>query len=419
MPDSIQRKAINLLRWSEKYTKTDMVYLASGGFWLMLGYAGQMLMGLALAVVLASLLPKSAYGTYQFVIAVCAIIGGLTLSGMGTALMRSIARGSQGTLSYAFRTQLVWSSGIILGGGGLAAYYFINGNIGLATAFLVCGALMPFLSGFSLYRPYLEGKKLFRESTTLGLWRRPLPVIAVVTAVFFTQDPIILVITYFASHTVSMGLLYWIVSKKYPEPASPNPELLNYSKHLSVMGIMNIITNNIDKMLVFHYLGAAPVAAYALAQLPLMQLHKMFGLIGSLIFPKFAQRDFGILRKTLFHKTLVFSLATTATVAVYIITAPYIFKLLFPAYPEAILLSQVLILALLVKPATLYSQVFAAHGLKNVQHFLQYSTALLKIALLIVLLPIYGLWGAVWSTLIISLYWAPVVAILFYARSAE
>ena len=169
----------HLLRKSEKYFKTDMVYLAKGGFWLMLGYSGQMVIGIILTIALSNLLPKEAYGTYQFIISVSAIIGGITLSGMGTALMRTVARGSKGALQYAFKTQLVWSSGIILAGGAVALYYFLNGDTRLAIAFLATGALMPFLTGFSLYRPYLEGRRLFRESTTLGMWRRPLPAIAV------------------------------------------------------------------------------------------------------------------------------------------------------------------------------------------------------------------------------------------------
>ena len=382
----------------------------------MLGYSGQMVIGIILTIALSNLLPKEAYGTYQFIISVSAIIGGITLSGMGTALMRTVARGSKGALQYAFKTQLVWSSGIILAGGAVALYYFLNGDTRLAIAFLATGALMPFLTGFSLYRPYLEGRRLFRESTTLGMWRRPLPAIAVFITLLFTDNPIILVLTYFLSQTVSMGLLYWLVVRKYPESAQANPELLNYSKHLSVMGIVGIIASNMDKMLVFHFLGAAPVAVYTLAQLPSTQILKMFSLAGSLVFPKFAQRNLSALRETLTHKIYVFSFATIAVVALYITLSPYIFKLIFPMYQEAVFLSQILILAVLTKPFTLYAQVFAAHGLKRAQYFTQISVAIIKLSLLLVLLPLYGLWGAVWTTLATSIYWSIIVAVLFYRR---
>ena len=37
MINKIKNRIYNILRQSEKYTQTDMVYLAKGGFWLTLG----------------------------------------------------------------------------------------------------------------------------------------------------------------------------------------------------------------------------------------------------------------------------------------------------------------------------------------------------------------------------------------------
>ena len=231
--------------------------------------------------------------------------------------------------------------------GNARALLFLNNNVELAIAFLVIGACVPFLSGFSLYRPYLEGMGFFRESTMLGIWRRPLPVISVLFALLLTNDPIVLVLTYFLSQTISIGLLYRLIVRRYPESSEPNQELLTYSKHLSVMGIVGIVANNVDKMLVFHFLGAAPVAIYTLAQLPSTHILKMFSLAGNLVFKKFARRDLSTLKEMIAHKIGVFSIATIAVVSVYIVAAPYIFKFVFPAYQEAVLLSQILILAVL------------------------------------------------------------------------
>ena len=142
----------------------------------------------------------------------------------------------------------------------------------------------------------------------------------------------------------------------------------------------------------------------------------MFSLAGNLVFKKFARRDLSTLKEMIAHKIGVFSIATIAVVSVYIVAAPYIFKFVFPAYQEAVLLSQILILAVLLKPFMLYTQVFASHGLKRAQYFIQISTTIIKLSLLLVLLPIYGLWGAVWTTLIASLYWGIIAAILFTAK---
>lgn len=415
----LRANVLKLLRWSERYTRTDMVYLTGGSFWLGLGYAAQLASGIILAVALANLLPKEIYGNYQFIISMSAIIGGFTLTGMGTALMRSVAKGSSGMLPVAFKTQLRWSIGIVVVAAAVSAYYFIRGNPTLGSAFLVVGACTPLLSAFSLYRPYLEGRQRFRESTLLGAWRRPLPVIAILAALMVTDHPALLVLVYFASHTISMGLLYVHTLRLHAEETTGDPELIPYSKHLSVMGFVGLVANNVDNVIVFHYLGGAPVAAYTLAQLPLTHTLKFFSLGSNLIFPKFARKTFLNIRQTLGRKLLVYSVLAGTVVLTYILLAPYIFNLIFPAYPEAILYSQVLILAVLAKPFTLYAQAFAAHRMQKTQYVIQISVALVKLILLMLLLPIYGLWGAIASILITAAYWAGLVSVLFYRTKPE
>ncbi len=417
--ETIKEKAIRALRWSERYTKTDMVYLTKGGFWLAVGHFMQMAGGLALSIAFANMLPKAVYGTYQFVMSLETIIGGLTLSGLGTALMRSMASGKGGTLAWAFKTQLTWNIGIVVAAGASAIYYFYNGDTEIGAALLIVGTFAPFLSAFNLYRPFLEGKQLFKESTTLGVWRRPIPIISLITALLFTDNPVVLVLVYFISNTVSAGLIYSLTKHRYPEPAeTADPNTLKYAKHLSILGFFALITAHLDKILLFHFLGPAPAAIYMIASLPSDQLHKLFGLIGRLVFRKFARHDFETLRKSLSHKFMLFFLAVGAITIVYYFTAPYVFGFIFPKYVEAVFFSQILMLTLLFRPATLFNQVFVAHGLKRAQYFLQLSSNAIKITLLILLIPMYGIWGAVASMLAMYVYWFFAALLLFYGRKS-
>lgn len=415
---NIRAKIGTLLRWSERYTKTDMVYLTKGGFWLVLGHIIQVGSGLVLAVAFANLLPKTAYGTYQFVMSIAAILSALTLSGMGIAIKQAVARGSAGALQYGFRTQLTWSIGIVLASGAIALYYFLNGNAMLAQAFLVVGALTPFIEGFSLYRSYLIGTQRFRESTLLGVWRRPVFIVAVLIALLFTDDPVILILVYFASSAVSAGLLYHLTVRRYNLQSELSPEVKNYSKHLSVMGLLSRIASNADKVLIFHFLGAAPVAIYTLATLPLLHAQKLFDLVGDLALAKFANRRIGTLRTSLPGKVLIFFLTSAALVALYFVLAPYIYETLFPDYVEAVILSQFAMLALLAKPRMLYDQVFIAHALKRAQYIIRSSATVLKVGMLILLIPQLGLWGAVVALLVTQVYMALTsIAVFEYVAS--
>ena len=57
MIQKIRNKAYNVLRWSEKYTKTDMLYLAKGGSWFTVGQVVSSSSVLLLAIAFANLLP--------------------------------------------------------------------------------------------------------------------------------------------------------------------------------------------------------------------------------------------------------------------------------------------------------------------------------------------------------------------------
>lgn len=415
------RKSLKrILLWSEKYTKTDMLYLTKGGFWLGAGYGIQVLSGFVLAIAFANLLPKHEYGTYQFIMSVAVILGTCTLSGMNIAVKRATSQGIEGALQYGFRTQIKWSIGITLASAIVALYYFSVGNNTLGISFLIIAAFSPFIEGFSLYKSYLIGKKRFQESAFLGFWRRPLLIVTVLSTLFLTDEPVIIVLVYFTTSAISAGLLYRLVVKKYKLKPIPNPEIIEYSKHLSVIGILSTIGNNIDKLLVFHFLGPIPLAIYMLALLPIVHLQKMFGFIGNdLLFPKLVQKDFNEIRQRISYKVLIFFFVTLFITAFYFILAPFLYMFLFPAYPEAILLSQVGVLALLVKPAMIYAQVFSAHGMKKTQHIITIFTLLGKLVIFATFIPFFGIWGAIYGIILTQILWASIVTVLFYFRKTQ
>lgn len=400
----LQQLTEKLLRKSEKYTKTDMVYLASGGFWLFLGHAVQTLGGLILVVAFANLLSKESYGTYQFVLAGATILSAFTLTGMTTALARAVARGSDGALRTAVVAQMRWSVGIAFAGAALSIYYYLNGNITLSLAFLVAGACSPFIEAFGLVNPYLVGKQRFRDIALLGFGRRLLPVFALIATLLLTRDPLHLIIVYFVTHAVSGGILYLTTIKRFKLPKTEEPEMILYSKHLSFLRTMSDMAGQADKVLVWVFLGAAPLAAYALAQFPVTHVQSLWRLARSLTFPKMNLVSFATLQEILPSKVRLFVLATAAVVVIYVLAAPFIFKLLFPGYPEAISISQVLALTLLAIPRSLYLQAFAAHEKKKEMYILSISQNLVRVASLAVLIPVWNLWGAVAGLLIANVY---------------
>lgn len=410
---------VRTLRWSERYTKTDMLYLMSGSFWLLTGYVVQIVTGVTLAVAFANLLPKEVFGTYQFILSSAAIVSVFTLTGMGGAIARSAAHGSDGALRDGFRTQVVWSSGIVFAAATGALYYYLNGNALLGNGFLLVGALQPFITGFGLYKSFLQGKQLFRESVVWEIVQRLISFIALLVAISFTNDPLILVCIYLVSNAAALFFAYVSVIKKHPTPTSSDPEMKSYGKHLSVMESFAEAASAVDKALIWIYLGAAPLAAYVIAQMPVLHLQNIFGFLRILMFPKLAKKDFMELTKILPEKIRIYSIVAILTVGTYILAAPFLFALLFPAYPESVLYSQILALSVLAVPRMLISQTFIAHQKKRELYMINISTPIVRVVLLAVLLWLYGIWGAVLAIVITELYAAVLQWHLFRAIRKE
>jgi O-antigen/teichoic acid export membrane protein len=396
MPRLIER-AERLLRWSEKYMKTDMVYLAKGSFWLTLAQVAASASGLILVIGFANLLPKETYGTYRYVLSVASVIAAFSLSGMGVAVTQAVARGMDGVLRAAVRVQLRWSILMVLVAAGAAIYYFIRGDRAIGISLLIVGALSPVIESTSLYADFISGKKDFRTVALYGLIRNLVPVAVILTAIALTDDVILVVLAYFLSHAATSGALYLCVLKKYRPSEAIDPSSISFGKHASVTNLLSIGASQLDKILVFHYLGAVQLAVYGIAYSLPGQFKILMKMATTLIMPKMSAASLSTIRSAIHQKALRMFILFAGIVAVYVLAAPFVFRLLFPQYLEAVPLSQALALGYLFAPAILYSQTFFAQKRQKEMYVNKTLASVIRIILLLILLPAYGLWGAAYA----------------------
>ncbi|HEY5382969.1 MAG TPA: hypothetical protein VIJ88_00190, partial [Candidatus Paceibacterota bacterium] len=173
---SLQDRLHRILRWSEKYTKTDMVYLFRGGSLSLLGQGASVLASLALAVAISHFVSKESYGTYKYVLSIVTMLSVFSLNSLGSAVFQSAAQGFDGALKKAFWLNIRWSAAIFVGTFALAAYYFASGNGTIAIAVLIGGSLSPFVASVSLFGSFLGGKKDFSRLLTYGVLDNVIPI---------------------------------------------------------------------------------------------------------------------------------------------------------------------------------------------------------------------------------------------------
>jgi len=395
-----KKKAHNLLKWSEQYIKTDMVYLTKGGFWLSLERVVTTLLTLALGIAFGNLVPSDTYGIYKYVVASASIVGAISLSGFGTAITQAVARGFDGALNNAIITFFRYSFGITLVALAGSGYYFFQDNTTLATGFLLIALFMPFQRGFEFYKGFLNGKKHFKQHSLLQIASDVTFVITLIGIMLFSDDVLLLLAGFFVANTLTTLSAFLYTKYYYSENTETDPSTTRFGSHLSVMRFLQTLTRHGDKILAFTLLGATPLAVYSFAILPVEKARGFSGVIRSLVLPKFSNLSFEEIRRTVFRKVAILFLFFASGTLAYIITAPYLFNLLLPQYTEAVPYSQVLSLLLLTVPFSLLGVSLTAHQKTKEMYILNVFENTGRLLLMATLIPFYGLWGLVVALLV-------------------
>lgn len=382
-----------ILRKTEKYTKADMVYLAKGGFWITFGQSISTLLSLVLIVAFANLLPKETYGTYRYILSLASVLNIFALTGMNSAVARSVAIGHEGVLRTAVKYQLKWNllmfaAFFILGG-----YYFAKGDIQFATSFFILGVFVPPTLALNTYGAYLEGKKDFKTASVSSVTSTSLYVMGVLAAILLSGS-VIWLITAYALTTFTATLLFYIfiIRKFKPPPAMEAEETLKYGRELSFIGLIAPISSQIDKILLTHFWGPAQLAVYSLAMaVPDRAVSIIKNWVG-IGFPKFSTKTPEEIN-TVFYRRIAQGMAGGAIFTIaYILISPYLFKYVIPQYLEGVFYSQILAINFIfAMPIRYLSLLFESQKFSRII----FIKSLIQNSIAIALYIILGIWGGI------------------------
>ena len=404
MTSNIKLRFYKLLRLSEKYTKTDMVYLTKGTFWLTLGQIISSASSFILAIAFANLLPKETYGVYKYILSIVSILNISTLSGINTAITQAVARKYEGSVIPAIKMKIYWGLFGSLASLILAGYYYFQGNITLTISFLIVSVFLPFMDSFTIYDSLLSGKKLFRISVNYGIISQIIAVAISIIVLFFTKNLFLVLLAYFLPWTIMRFIFFKITLNKFPPNQNHDPETISYGKHLSFTGIIGTVATYLDRLLIFHYLGAVEVAIYSIAIAPPDQIKNLFKNIPTLAMPKLAQRSFKEIDALLYKRLIYLFLAGLAMVGMYFILAPYFFKIFFSKYLESIFYSKALSLSIIFTAPLSLLNAIGNSKINNTPKKMIYQSSIIihtiLITSLLILTPMFGVMGVILSRLI-------------------
>jgi len=412
MINKLKSQTYDFLRRTQKYTGTDNIYLAKGGFWLTLGQIISSVAAFLLSVAFANLLDPVTYGNYKYILSIVGILGIFSLRGMGTAITQAAARDLEGSFYTGFKTKLKWSllgSLVAIGG---AVYYWLQGNDLLPIPLLISAIFLPLMQASGVYRSFLTGKKLFNVQVKYNSISQMISVAAMISALFLTKNLFWLIAIYFVSHTSLNYFFYLITQRKFQPNKKEDPQTLLYGKHLSLMSITSIVANYIDKILLFTLTGSGQLAIYSFAIAIPEQIKGILKNINVLALPKLATKSREEIKINLIKKFGKLFFLTGVIIVSYILIAPYIYKMFFPRYLDSILYSQLFILSLVALPVSLLTTAFQAKMRKK-ELYLFRITPFIRIVLLVILIPFYGIWGAVIAMVGAKIFSLALVLFLF------
>ena len=404
-------------QYLSRWLRTDASYLAKNGSWLWVGRIITITILFATSIFFANVLDPSDLGTYQYIIALSGFFGLFALIGMNTSMVRSVARGAPGVLDYGVRTYLYWSAGT-LGLGMLAAlYYYWQGNTWLAAVIMIGATMIPIQRASGLYVAFVEGQQKFKLSILLGLIGSTVPTTAVVGTIFFTHNPIYLAGVSFISGALVNGGLYWFCRTRYKtngaEPTAIS-EMISFSKHLSLIQFLARSLPYIERIVLASFTNPAMLAAYHFSSLVPKQFNEIDRVLKKLLMPKLSERDFSILKKTLPRKVMIYFILMLGIVTTYILLAPTFFNLIFPQYVEFTFHSQIFALSALLQPTSVFSRALTAHIKKRALYIQSTIIPIMTIIITCILIPMFGVWGAVFSKIAHMVIHSVVVIYFFF-----
>ena len=278
--------------------------------------------------------------------------------------------------------------------------YFTKNNLVFTWSFTILALAFPMYSISGYYGSILSGKKKFDIQTKYFTIYSLISAIAIITAVVISKNVFWIILAFILSDII-VGNFFNLKSKKFLTNKEVDSDSINYGIKLSAIGVIGIIAQNIDKIILPILLGYQELAIYAIALIVPEQIKNLIKNIGPLTLPKFANTE---ISPELKQKIIIYSfkmmILIIPIIIIYWFSAEWIFRLIYPQYLEAVAYSKIFSLSLLVVPSLLITSLF--QGNKKSQLLLKDNifSSVIQIISVILLVYIFGLWGLITARLI-------------------
>ncbi|EHP84181.1 lipopolysaccharide biosynthesis protein [Methanotorris formicicus] len=389
---------------AKKYSKKaglDLPYFIKGGFWLSVGQFFSTLKGFILSIVFANFLSKEVFGEYSFIMAVLGIAGIFALPGMGIAVVQAVAKGYEGTYFKALKEVFKWSwlGSLFLLCFSIYEYFF--GKFDLCLIFLILSSLFPFYSISGFYPNFFNGKKRFDILVKLSSFFNIISTILIIMMVLFTKSAFWIAITSILIQILVNCYFSIFYVKKFIENYGVDKNDIEFGKKISYSRAFGGFAGKVDELIISYFLGFSDLAIFKIVTLIPDQFKIFMKLLNPMILPKMVSSN--ISKKDLKTYFWKFFIVLVFLIAIYVLTAPFIFKIFYPKYYKYLWLSILYHLSFIAYLNILSSNYLIKEKSRYII-IIEYICNIFTIVSSFIFIYFYGLHGAIYSRMLIRLF---------------
>lgn len=394
-----------------KVLKIDLNYLMRGGTLLSLTQVTSAVFGFFLTFAFARYLDQDVYGIYRYILATYAILVITSLPGLDTAVLETLAKGNH--KAYVHSIFIKFKYGFIgtIISIGYGIYHLFTGDIQLFYLFVLVGSFLPFIECLTLYTSVLNAQKRFGFWAFTEVANQLFSTLGLFATMYFTQNIFLLICAYFLPYILVRGVITLYIVNNFIENTNYDPSYLSYGKAMTWYQIITRGIASLDQMVLFHFMGPAQVAVFSIASAIPTRFQSVLKITGTLAFPKYAQASEHEIARSLPRKMLIFGAGILFVCISYAIIAPTFFQIFFPKYLESVSYSQLMMFFVLSGMTYPFGAFLNAHKKITENYLFAILSFSVKALCLVILVPIYGVWGAAWGVVLSS--WSTIGATYF------
>lgn len=378
------------------FFQIDIRYFISGGTSGILQQVVGIMCGAIVTYLIGHFVHPRVFGEFNLVLSTTSIFLSFSLPGIDTALTRSIAEGFDNSLWSAFqikvKSSLLGSIALVF----ISIYYLFMQQTNMAMSLLFSAIAFPFFNSLTVYINFLVAKKRFSQLALFASIGSIFYLLVISLTAFFIPTTLGL-ITAYSLGTIIPALLGFTYALRLIKSSHVDPHLFKYGLFLTGVSALPWITGNAANLILGNLIGVSELALYSVAIAYYVTSLKFFTVFYKPVTAKMAssskKHQYAIIRK---HGFMLLGIGLICSIVLWIFAPFYVSIFYNHSYEGAKIYSQWVSLIFIPLPLTwILNDIAIYQKRKKAQILFSSIPQIIKIVLLLVTIPIWGISAAI------------------------